>query len=242
MAKIFAKNAIVLINGYNFSTYSTAFETDENVNPIDVTGFTDGCKNFVPGIKSASMKVDMLWDSAANSVHAALASMPTGAVTILPEGYVLGNLSLSMPFMQSNYSPKGTPESALSVGSIDFATSGTNVGIERGWALAHATITDSTDGTGFDDPTSGAVTAACGAVLHIWTPCAADTYVVKVQHSTALGSGYADLITFTANGSARTVERQTVASGTVNRYRRVVTTRTGAAANPFGFSVAFYHL
>ena len=97
MTKQSAKNAIILIGGYNLSTYATAFETQANVNPIDVTGFTDGCKNSIPGLPSAVILADMLWSSTANTVHAALHDFTSRHVTILPLGYALGNHSISMP-------------------------------------------------------------------------------------------------------------------------------------------------
>jgi hypothetical protein len=241
MAKISGKNALILVGGYALSTYASAYEVSSEAGPVEVTGFGDGSKNFIPGLPSAQMSVDMMWDSAAGAVHTALASASsTGIATIVPEGYVLGNNSLSMPYLKTTYSPKSSPEARIDVGSIVFVSSGDNVGIENGWMLAHATITNTATGTGVLDPADAAVTGICGASLHIWLAAAADTYVVKVQHSTN-NSTWADLITFTANGSALTSERQTVASGTINKYRRVIATRTGAAANPFGYSVHFWH-
>lgn len=241
MPKISAKNGIILINGYNFSTYINQYDVNADTNKIDVTGFGDGVVNYIPGLPSASITANVLWDSAAGKTHLALSPRPTGYVTILPEGYALGNPSISLPFMQGNYMPKGAVNEAIQIGTLNFESYGSNVGIENGWALAHGTITATTTGTGFDDPTGGAVTATCSATLHIWDTTATDTYVVKVQHSTTLGSGYADLITFSANGTSLTAERQTVASGTINRYRRVLATRTGAAGDTFGFTVHFQH-
>jgi hypothetical protein len=241
MAKTSAKNAIILINGYQFSTYFSTFEAENSVNPIDVTGFTDGSKNFIPGMPSAKLSGDVFWDSAAAKTHLALSPRPTGHVTILPEGGTVGNPSLSMPFMQGNYGAKGAPDAALEIGKLDFEMYGSNYGLELGVALSHGTITTTTSTVGVLDDTNAAVTATCCATLHIWTACAADTYAVVVEHSTTLGSGYATLMTFTANGSAITSERKTVASGTINKYRRITATRTGAAANPFGFSVVFTH-
>lgn len=239
MAKFSAKNAVVLIGGYNFSSYATAYQTNESVNPVEVTGFGDGCQNFITGIKSVSITADMLWDSSANSVHAALKTLPNNShVTIIPEGYTLGIRDISLAFTQGNYGAKGDPTSAVQVGTLNFNSYGANSSIGSGWALQHATITSTTSNTGFD-VNGGAVTAACAGTLHIWTPCATDTYSVIIEHSTALGSGYATLITFTSNGSARTSERITVASGTINQYLRVTATRTGAASNPFGFTVHF---
>lgn len=239
MTKYSAKDAIILIGGYNLSTYATAFESEANMNPIDVTGFTDGSKNFIPGLPSASIKADMFWSSTSGATHTALAGLGTGNVTILPQGYALGNNSISLPYQQVNYSPKGTPDSALSIGTIEFACYGNNEGVEHGYVLAHATITSTTTGTGYQ-VNAAPVTARCAATLHIWSACAADTYVVKVQHSTTLGGAYADLLTFTANGSAVTSERQTAVSGTINQFIRVLATRTGSAGNNFGYSVHFW--
>lgn len=243
MAKISAKNSIILIKGYNFSTYATGYEASHSTGMIDVTGFTDGGQNFIPGLPVGHLSADVLWDSTATvGIHAILSAKPNGAITIMPEGYALGNRTLSMPFTQGNYSPAGDPAGAIQAGTLNFeAYGGTNVGVETGWALAHATITATTTGTGFVDPAGAQVTAVCGGTLHIWTACAADTYVVKVQHCATIGGVYADLITFVANGSALTVERQVIASGAIEQYRRVLATRTGAAANPFGYSVHFWH-
>lgn len=250
MGKVTAKNAIILINGYKFSTFTTAYDAKSDAGKVDVTGFGDGGANYIPGMPSASLTADMLWDSDANSVHAALSSMPVGVVTIIPEGWILGNSDVSLPFMLSNYKPQGKPTDAIKLGTLTFdayndaATYGKSANLEIGWILQHGTITNTLTGSGFVDPTGAPVLNAYGiGTLHIWTPVAADTYVVKIQHSTSLTTGYADLITFTANGSARTVERQVASIGTINQYRRVIATRTGSAGNPFGFSVHFaYHL
>ncbi len=242
MAKISAKNAVVLIKGYNFSTYATAYEGEHTPGLIDVTGFGDGGQNFIPGLPTGKINVSMLWDNTATvGAPLVITAGGTGNVTIIPEGYSLGAQSISMPYVMANYSPSGEPAGALQLGTFEMNGYGAGfVGVERGVMLAHQTITSTTTTTGVDDPTGAAVTAFSAATLHIWTKCAADTYVVKVQHSTD-DNTYADLLTFTLNGSALASERILVSSGTVNRYRRVVATRTGAAANPFGFSVHFWH-
>jgi hypothetical protein len=208
-----------------------------------VTGFTDAGRNFIPGLAVGHLAADVLWDSTATvGIHAILGAQPNGAVTIIPEGYVLGTRDISMPFTQGNYSPFGQPDGAVQAGNLNFeAYGGTNVGVEMGWVLAHATITNTTTGTGFVDPAGAQVTAVSGGTLHIWTSCATDTYVVKIQHCSTIGGAYADLITFVANGSAKTVERQVIASTAIEQYRRVLATRTGAGAQNFGYSVHFWH-
>lgn len=243
MAKQTAKDGIVLIDGYNLSTYVTQYEWSSAVDEVEVTGLTDGAHNFVPGQKQGEINLNTLWDSAASKSVAVLRplSLSGKIVTLMPEGYVLGAPTLSMPIMQANWGPSGDPSSAIRADSVKFLSyGGTSEGVEDGYALAHATITATTTGTGYDDPSGAAATARCAGALHIWDATGTDTYVVKIQHSTTLGSGYADLITFTLNGTALGSERVVVASGTVNRYRRVVATRTGAAADTFGFSVHFW--
>lgn len=241
MSKFSGKNAILLINGYNLSTYGSAFEVQSDAGAIDVTGFTDGSKNFIPGMKTDAILADLFWSSTSGAVHTALggANPATGHVTVLPEGYVLGNLSMSLPFMQANYGAKGTPAGALEIGTLNFISYGDNEGVEYGNVLAHATITNTATGTGYQ-VNSDAVTSACAATLHIWSACAADTYVVKVQDCATVDGSYDDLITFSADGSAVTSERGTAASGTINKFIRVLATRTGSAGNSFGYTVHYW--
>lgn len=239
MAKYAGKDAILLINGYNLSTYASAFDVQADAGAIDVTGFTDACKNFIPGQKSATVTADLYWSSTAGAVHTALGgAFKTGHVTILPQGYAQGNPTMSLPFAQANYMPKGAPADALTVGTLTFNSYGANAGIEYGCAVQHATITNTTTSSALLWA-ADAVTAPCSGVLHVWDATADDTYVVKIQHCDTAGGGYSDLITFTLNGKTLTSERVTAASGTINKYLKVVATRTGSAGDTFGFTVHF---
>jgi hypothetical protein len=241
MSKISAKDATVLIGGYNFSTYATSYDIKEQVDAIEVSGFGDGSHNFVPGQNIAEMNTNMLWDSAAGKTVPVLDLLPSGkSVTILPEVYALGCPSISMPFMQATFDPAGTPKDAISLGTIKFMSSGNNLGVENGWCLQHGTITNSLTGTGVLDPSAALSTAACAGTLHVWSATSTDTYVVKIQHSSN-NSSWTDLITFAATGTTLTSERIQVASGTINKYRRVLATRTGTAGDTLGFTVHFYH-
>jgi hypothetical protein len=241
MAKVSSKNGVIVIGGYSLSSFAADYTVDYSNNPLDVTGFGDGWQNFIPGEFSGQMALNMYWDTAANSTNAALLAMGKKCVTIIPDGYVLGNPCVTMYAEQANFNPTGDPSAALMVSNVLFQTSGVDGGPLPAQALAHGTITDTTTGTGFVDDTDAAVTQRCAGVLHVWTPCAADTYVVKIQHATSVGGAYSDLVTFTLNGSARASEKVAVASGTINKYRRVLATRTGSAGNSFGFTVAFWH-
>lgn len=248
MPKVSAKNGIILLNGVNISTYGMDYGIRQDSGKVDVTGFSDGAQNYVPGLPAAEMSVSLLWDSTATTgIHALMSPMGNGIVTILPEGSTAPSAlnpagTLNMPYQQGNYMPGGAPAEAIRAGTLQFFSFGpTSVGIEGGWLLQHGTITATTTGAEWQDPSLGAVTAPCSGTLQVWTPTTTDTYVVKIQHATTSGGAYSDLITFTANGTTRLAERVNVASGVINRYRRILATRTGAAANPFGFTVHFWH-
>ena len=240
MAKIAAKNATILINGSKFSTYTTAYETTHTVDPLDATGFSDGSRNFIPGILTGKISADMLWDATADTgIHAKLkTSGQTGHVTIIPEVYAVGVPAISLPFVQATYNPGAAVTDILKIGTLEFESYGDNNGVEIGNTLYQATITNTATSTTFDNGAASSVKYS--GIVHVWTPTSADTYAVKIEHSTN-DSTWADLATFTISGNGQSiVSARVTGTGTVNRYRRITATRTGAAANPFGFTVVLY--
>lgn len=241
MAKVTARNAIVVIGGYFLSTYATQYETSYGVEPIEVTGFTDGWRNYIPGLYQGQMSLSMLWDEAAGKSFDALQPLGQKCVTVLPEGFALGNPAICMHAEQESILPGAAPNGALSLGNIAFQTSGVDGGPIPANVMAHATITNTATSAAFQGLASAGTYKVMG-FLHIWTACAADTYAVKFQHCATSGGVYADLLTFTLNGSAIGSEHVLVASGTVQPYWKVVATRTGAAGNNFGYtaSIAAY--
>jgi hypothetical protein len=240
MAKVSAKNGIILIGGHNQSVWSASYDIDYSSDIIDVTGFAETWHNFIPGEHLGQMSINMFWDK---DEYGFTDLKPLGAkcVTVMPEGYALGNPCFTMQAINANYTPSGAAGGAIMIGNIVFQGNGVDAGPLPAVALAHELITNTSTGTGFVDASGGAVTQRCAGVLHVWDLCATDTYVVKIQHCATIGGVYADLITFTLNGSAFGSEKVAVASGVIQPYRRVLATRTGAAGDSFGYSVAFWH-
>lgn len=235
--KTSAKNASILINGNLFSTYVTSYETEATVEPIEATGFLDGSKNYVPGMQTAKISADMMWDAATDKVHDAMSALGTGIVTIIPELAAVGGNSISLPYMQSNYNPKGETSSLITIGTIGFESSGSNFGVEFGKVLYSGTVQDSVTGTTVDN--AAATSSKYAAILHVYTPTLADTYSVVVEDSTD-GNTWTTLCTFTLDGQTITAERLTGTS--VKRYRRAVATVTGTDGDGFGFSVVLYSI
>ena len=244
MAKMTSKNAVVLVGGYLLSPFGVSYSVNgPSVEAVDVTGFGEATQNFIPGRNTGDLTLNFYWDKTTGSVDDALKALGTKGVTLIPEGYVLGNDALSIWGMQENFPVKGDTKSPITVESVKFDSLGaSSQAVMEGVMLQHGTITITTTGSNVRDWGAADLTTQCAAVLHIWTACATDTYSVRIEHSTDGSTGWTTLCTFTANASAITSEVQYVASGTLKQYRRIVATRTGAAANPFGFSVFFWRM
>ena len=64
--------------------------------------------------------------------------------------------------------------------------------------------------------------------------------VVAASSCATSGGSYADLLTFTANGTSMTAERQT-GSASLLEFIKVQATRTGSAGDNFGLTVVLWH-
>ena len=110
MAKTSAKNAIVLVNGNNLSTFADSYNVDKTLEIQDVTGFTDGVHNFMPTIQNSKIGVNFYWDTTATTgIYAYLQGLGTGFLTVIPETVALGVAEFSLPYQQANFNPTGTP-------------------------------------------------------------------------------------------------------------------------------------
>lgn len=238
MAKTAGRWSSIYFGGYDLSGKINQFDFNLEFGELDGTGFGEGADNSYPGMPKGSASVTSMLDPAANQSHAALKTPGgyTDKMLMILIGAnaapVIGDPALCMACKQFTYKVNDAVKAAV-LASAAFASAGVQVDIDAK-VLANATITNTTNFTlvnnGASSPNGGA------AYLEVLTPPAADTYAVKVQHAPD-GSTWADLCTFTANGSTRTSERQTF-SGTVDRDTRAVATRTGAAGNDFKLAVA----
>lgn len=129
MAKISAKGAVITINSQNFSTYCTSYEIEWAQDVIEVTGFTDGWQNYIPGIPIVGFTLDIHWEKTASTgVFAILKAMMTTAATcsIVPEA---SGQTFSGTFMVDGIHPQGSASSgAIMMGSVHFSASGVTLG------------------------------------------------------------------------------------------------------------------
>ena len=241
MPKISGKNGLLFVNGSNFSTFADSYSVAPTNETKDVTGFGDSCHNFMAVNRNDSLTVGFFWDGTLSTgVNAKLSQLSTGLITIMPEGYADGCVALSLPYQQATYTPAGSPTDVLKLGTVDFKSYGNNYGVEMGAGIYNGVITATGSGNAVGLGTLGGSTRNVSGVLHIYTPTTTDTYVVTVAHATSAGGSYSTILTFTANGTAITAERQT-ASVALKNYVKVTCTRTGTAGDNFGCAVALYH-
>jgi hypothetical protein len=143
----------------------------------------------------------------------------------------IGDAVIALLCKQFKYAPKVQVKAGV-LADANFLHAGKALDFAK--ALANTTITNTTNFASVD---AGAATAnGYAGYLQITTPVASDVYAIKLQHSTD-NSTWVDLASFAANGQTRTSER-IEGTGTVNRYRRCVATRSSGTGQTLGLTAA----
>lgn len=240
MAKLSGQFCAVLFAGYDISGRSRQFDIGLEWIDEDAVAFLDGAVNSQPGLPMFEATVTAFMDPVANNSWDALKAPATrtnaALMVLFGQGATptLGDPALAAAVEQFKVAVGANPKDKLVVTASFKTEGGAAFRPDLGTLLAYATITVTTTGAGVD---GGAANAAGGTgYLMVFTPTSTDTYVVKIQDAPPPGSVWTDYITFAANGLTRTSERIRDATN-LDQHRRYVATRTGAAANPFGFVV-----
>lgn len=173
-------------------------------------------------------------DTATTGSHAVLNSAPTSTriSVLLGSGAepAVGDPAYSIPAKQ--IADMRSFDNGIAAVSADYPVDAAQSveSITSPWGVVinpDASLSSTTDQSSVDN---GAGTSAGGhAILHIIANDGGE-WTFKVQHSTD-DSSWADLITFTADGSGNTSELQTT-TGTVNQYIRFQATRTSGTVTP----------
>ena len=131
MAKVSAKGAVITIDNSAgapeaVSKDCKSFDIEYAVNPLEVTGFTEGAKNFTPGLLSTGVTLDFYWNTVATvgsmTVLKGIIGLSSGiTVSIVPES---GSLTYSGEFMCDGISPKGGVDGVIELGSVHFSVVG----------------------------------------------------------------------------------------------------------------------
>lgn len=128
MSKISAKGAVITIAATDLSKYVDTYEIEWGVQTDEVTGFTDGWKNYIPGMPVVGFTLNFYWDkTAATGTFAKLiALMATpGTCSIVPEAT---GPTFSGTFFPDGIKVDGKANSgAIGISSVKFLASGSTI-------------------------------------------------------------------------------------------------------------------
>jgi len=224
----------VLLNQHDITGYFRKLDMDCQVGMYDTTVFGSTSKAFIPGLRSGTIGLQGLFESAAttsapDNVFAAIeASDTVPLLSVFPEGWALGKRAYLLQAHESNHSI-GAEIDALILNSAEFTD---NDGYDPGVSLHALTAETSLPFTGTAVDNGGATTNGGVAFLHTSAIAGASpNAVIKIQHAAV--ATYADLVTFAAVTSLATgFQRVVVAAGTtVNTNLRATITEGGTTSS-----------
>lgn len=193
----------------------------------DVTGWSDAIKNYLLSRLSAYINgfQAVFNNTASTGSHTELKDREEYLVSLLigiRAAPAAGDPCFSCPLEQKSYTAEGAGPALVSADFVGPGQGHTLPSKVWGAVLAYAAaLSATTNGTSVDNGASSA-NGVLG-YLHI-TVSSGGTWAFKIQDSPD-NNTWADLITFSSDGSAVAAE-QGSASGTVDRYTRLVSTRT----------------
>lgn len=236
----------LLANGYDLSGDMRAVSSfGIQYDQADATGWSDGTSQWLAGRGSAMLDG---FNAVFNNTATATGPVAAGSHTVVSAGGsfyttmfigiraapAIGNPTYSAVFEQGGYTVNGGGNDPVMLSASFFGSAvlASSIGVwgvclAPGTALGSTTTNDSVDN-------GASSTGGYVAFLHIPQTTGAigsNTWAFVIEHSTD-DSSFATLATFTADGSAITAERLE-ATGTVNRYVRLVATRTAGTARPW---------
>lgn len=229
----------IWIGGYHLTTKIKEITPPHNVHDaIEQSGFLQD-KNYILGQADAMATINGFFDKSTGSTHAALSSLASGQTEIIVTMAwgdnatpTIGDYASSLAATQSQYN---APANKAEIISVEAAFKSIGEAADFGLLIADVSGASATGSTTSIDNGASSSNGGVG-YLHLTGVSASDTFTGKIQHSTN-DSTWADLITFTLDGSAIGAERIEV-SGTVNRYIRFNYTLGGSAIS-FDFAATF---
>jgi hypothetical protein len=224
--------------GYDLSGDSRTFGAAQQTHPaVNMSGWSSAGESYLadrPTLGITGYQA-LMNDTATTGAFTLLKATPQNAyVSMLfggsgePEigdpAYLLGALQPSQNIGNDGGAMVIEAEFALSATTMDAYAAA-----PWGYVLSPATSISSTTTHTSVDLGTVAMPAGAHALLHL-TASSGGTWAMIIEHSTD-DAAFSTLMTFTANGSAITAERQT-AAGTINRYVRFKATRTSGSITP----------
>ena len=236
---IHGKNTAVYIDEFDLSSYFTSNDIaiDNAVSTTTSYGATDD--TFITGIRSGTLTLSGMWsadtDGSDEELQALLGNAAEPIITVREGAAAIGSKAVIAQANETNYAIS-SPVADVTTITADFQCTTTGItnltfalagGVQltAGASIAHGSL-----GALSSVDNAAASTSGGAATLHVPTNTVNGNTTIKVQHSTN-DSSWADLISFTAVGSAATTSEIKAVSGTVNRYLRVTASTAGSSGS-----------
>jgi len=227
---IHGKSASFIYGATDLSPWVTEATGSQAVDVADTSHFGSNSKTYIVGQDDGTINFSGLYDATVGASNAVLsAAVAAGTdipITFAPEGVTIGAYALMALAKETQY------EINTVISDVEKITGQTQVsgGIHHGVILK--TLASDATSTNYTSVDNAVATSAGGfAQLHVLTnSIAGGNLIVKVQHSVD-NSTWVDLATFTTVAAGPGVSSEGLSfSGTVNRYLRAITTRTGTGS------------
>lgn len=242
---IHGKNLRPLVDEKDLSGFLRELTVSSEVETAEITTFGDHDKEFIPGLRDATLSFDGLFSASTTSVDDitnwlddALGGSTRHVVSVDVDRSTGGRAWL-LRTDNTKYDISAPLDDVVSVAVDMQASSGF-----RGGRMLRPLRTSTSTGSQSAVLTPGTTSAggtAGGGVGHLHVTAVASTFntcTFKIQHSTS-GSTWADLIAFTAT-TAATFQRSTVAGTIKERLRSTISSYTAVAgADSITAAVAF---
>ena len=227
---VHSKRAAVIHGDKNLQDWMREASASIQNENADTSHFGHDAKTYIVGQNDAQFTGSGLYDGTIDGVEQhmeailedELANENPLPITFAPEGLVFGGAALMANAKHTTYEVNQVISDVVSW-SFEMQADG---GMHGGSILFPPTpINTATTVNGASE--DGLASSAHGAVLnaHVLANTTGNNVVVKLQHSTN-DSTWVDLATATLEEGAEVV----VATGTVNRYLRIIVTTTGSGS------------
>jgi hypothetical protein len=131
MGKVSAKGMVITIDDsagspQTVSTDIDSYEIEQGAGKIDVTGFSEGTVNYIPGLPVFGVSLGCKYNSAATTglwtvLQGILGHATSKTISIIPEA---GGKAFSGEFMLDGLPVAGDPKSEIKIGSVHFSPMG----------------------------------------------------------------------------------------------------------------------
>lgn len=240
---IHGKSVRVLCDEKDLSPFLKEVNVSAELEPSDVTTFGDNDKEYIPGLRDATLAFDGLFaasttaaDDIANFFDGSIGGSTKHTFTV-DINRSTGGRAWLLRADETSYDISAPLTDVVSL-SVDAQASDGYRGGRMLRPLAAATSTESNTGVLTVGTTSAGGTTGGGVGhLHITAASTVTSIVAKIQDSTS-GSTWHDLITFTA-ATQETFQRSTVSGAVKERTRATISTFTGGAGKTATIGIAF---